>query len=335
MRYTAVTSAGGRTRSAAGPPRAPLPRLPVHGEEEGSERGSPGPAAPRCPAQPEERWSRARRTRGATESIAPAGRAPCAPAPCPPPPSPPRRSAGRRRCRHVASGVGPGQRRSALPAGRGGLCRRVGPRGAEPARAVPSRRGAALPTSLLPPRSRRTRPRPLGGRCPWGARPVGDPAARDPAARPRPAGRARPGHARLGYPARHAARLHHHRHVDRVSTRGCPPPRPSAAPARGLRSPARPAGGPTPGRSGQEGSRVSSLVRGAGCHRCRPSRSDSARAGGRHLGCPELLGRRCGAAGGGPGLSPGEGCPAHCPAARSPVTWHPGRRGASLTRAFS
>lgn len=70
--------------------------------------------------------------------------------------------------------------------------------------------------------------RPGPGR-PWGARRGGGPAAggsgEAPPAGPlarSPAGHARPQDAGLGDPARHAACLHYHRHVDRVSAAGRP-----------------------------------------------------------------------------------------------------------------
>lgn len=79
-----------------------------------------------------------------------------------------------------------------------------------------------------PPTSARPAPATGPGR-PWGARPGGGPAAggsgEAPPAAPlarSPAGHARPQDAGLGDPARHASRLHHHRHVDRVSAAGRP-----------------------------------------------------------------------------------------------------------------
>lgn len=84
---------------------------------------------------------------------------------------------------------------------------------------------------------------------PWGVRPGGGSAAGGSGETPTPfaaalarspAGHARPEDAGLGDPAHHAARLHHHRHVDRVSAAGRP--RAAASP-----SPPRRGGGGRPG----------------------------------------------------------------------------------------
>lgn len=260
--------------------------MPMHREEEGSERRPPGPAAPRCTSSARGAAPAVGGVVSEVRSIALAGRAPCAPALCPPPRSVPLRSLAGGAAATWRPGSGRASAAPRCPPGGAGSAAEWDPAGRS--RAVPSRRGAAVPTSLLPALAPR-RALPMGSaarRRPGSTRPRRSaPARGEYLAPPCPPGPSCPS----CYPPSRSPACGSCEYP--AAAPAAPPQRPSAAPVRGLQSPARPGARPAPGCSGRESTRVSSLMRGTGCHRCRPACSDSARAGGRHPGCPDLRGQ--------------------------------------------